>query len=157
MKISILTLWVLLLAWVPTLRAGGDKDLAQVTFHLETEAGDNPKVIFPHEFLGKERFFRKVPEITSKDFEAFDPFPSEDQTSYGVLIKLKGGASKRLTAVTTASQGKYMVCQAFGRLVDGLMIDQPVSDGKIVIWKGLTLEEIRELDKVIPRMGEKKE
>jgi hypothetical protein len=50
-----------------------------------------------------------------------------------------------------------MVCQAFGRLTDGLLIDQPVNDGMLVIWKGLVLEEIRELDKVIPRIGEKKE
>ncbi|MEY3394009.1 MAG: hypothetical protein RL346_245 [Verrucomicrobiota bacterium] len=157
MKIRLLTLWMLLLAWMPSLWAGGDKDLAQVTFHLETEASDNPKVIFPYELLGKQRFFRKVPEITSKDFEAFHPFPSEDQASYGILIKLKGGAGKRLTAVTTANQGKYMVCQAFGRLTDGLLIDQPVNDGMLVIWKGLVLEEIRELDKVIPRIGEKKE
>lgn len=157
MKVSILTLSVALLLWAPAVRAGGDKNLAQVSFHIETEAGDNPKVIFPYEFLGKERYFRKVPDITSSDFEAFDPFPSDDQASYGILIKLKGSAGRRLTNLTTANQGKYVVCQAFGRMVDGLMIDKPVTDGMMVIWKGLTLEEVRELDKLVPRISDKKE
>jgi hypothetical protein len=36
------------------------------------------------------------------------------------------------------------------------MIDRPVNDRTIIVWKGLTLDEIRELDKVVPRIGEKK-
>jgi hypothetical protein len=50
-----------------------------------------------------------------------------------------------------------MVCQAFGRVVDALTIDQPVNDRVIIVWKGLTLDEIRELDKVLPRIGQEKE
>lgn len=136
--------------------AGGDKKIAQVSFHVETEATENLNMIFPYQLMGKERYFRRMPEISSKDFVSFNPFPSDDQTSYGVLIRLKESSGKRLTAVTTADQGKYMVCQAFGRAVDVVMIDQPVNDGVIVIWKGLTLDEIRELDKVMPRIGDEK-
>ena len=113
-------------------------------------------MIFPYQLMGKERYFRRMPEISSKDFVSFNPFPAEDQASYGVLIQLKESSGKRLTAVTTADQGKYMVCQAFGRVVDTVMIDQPVNDRVIVIWKGLTLDEIRELDKIMPRIGQEK-
>jgi hypothetical protein len=137
--------------------AGGDKKVAQISFHVETEASDNPKMIFPYELAGKQRYFRRMPEISSKDFVSFNPFPADDQTSYGVLIQLKESSGKRLTAVTTADQGKYMVCQAFGRVVDALTIDQPVNDRVIIVWKGLTLDEIRELDKVLPRIGQEKE
>jgi hypothetical protein len=136
--------------------AGGDKKIAQISFHVETENNDNPKMIFPYQLMGKERYFRRMPEISSKDFVSFNPFPAEDQASYGVLIQLKESSGKRLTAVTTADQGKYMVCQAFGRVVDTVMIDQPVNDRVIVIWKGLTLDEIRELDKIMPRIGQEK-
>jgi hypothetical protein len=114
-------------------------------------------MIFPYELAGKQRYFRRMPEISSKDFVSFNPFPADDQTSYGVLIQLKESSGKRLTAVTTADQGKYMVCQAFGRVVDALTIDQPVNDRVIIVWKGLTLDEIRELDKVLPRIGQEKE
>ena len=73
-----------------------------------------------------------------------------------MTIQLKEVAGQRLTAVTTSSQGKLLVCQAFGRVVDAVMIDRPVNDRTIIVWKGLTLDEIRELDKVVPRIGEKK-
>ena len=87
---------------------------------------------------------------------AFSPFPSDDQTSYGMIIQLKESSGKRLTAVTTANQGKLLICQAFGRVVDAVIIDEPVNDRVIVIWKGLTLDEIREIDKVMPRIGDNK-
>jgi hypothetical protein len=149
-------LFVFLFMFTTIAWAGGDKKLAQISFHVETDASDNPKMILTHEFLGKKRYFRRVPDIASKDFVAFKPFPADDQASYGILIQLKESSGKRLAAVTTANQGKFLACQAFGRVVDGVIIDMPVSDRAIVIWKGLTLDEIRELDKVLPRIGEKK-
>lgn len=136
--------------------AGGEKKVAQVSFHIETEASDNPKMIFSYEVMGKQRFFRRLPEISSKDFVAFTPFPSEDQESYGVMFQLKDNATRRLAAITSVSQGKWLVAQAFGRVVDGVLVDEPVNDGAVVIWKGLTLEEVRELDTIMPRIGEKK-
>jgi hypothetical protein len=134
--------------------AGGDKKIPQISFHVETEVSDNPKMIIAQQLAGKQRYFRRMPEVSSKDLVAFNPFPSDDQTSYGVLIQLKESAGRRLTAVTTAEQGKYMLCQAFGRAVDAVLIDKPVNDRVIVIWKGLTIEEIRELDKAMPRIGQ---
>lgn len=136
--------------------AGGEKKTVQISFHIETEATDNPKMIFPYQVMGKQRFFRRLPEISSNDLVAFSPFPAEDQASYGALFQLKGNAQRRLAAVTSTNQGRWLVSQAFGRIVDGVVIDGPVDDGAIVIWKGLTLEEIRELDTVMVRIGEQK-
>ena len=134
--------------------AGGDKKPPQVSFHIETEATDNPKMIFPHQVMGEQRYFRRIPEISSKDLVAFTPFPADDQASYGAIFQLKNAARRRLAAVSSVNRGKWLVCQAFGRIVDGVVVDEPVDDGAIVIWKGLTLEEIRELDKAMPRVGE---
>lgn len=137
--------------------AGGNKGKkVDISFHIETEASDNPKMIFPHEMMGKQRFFRRIPEISPNDYVAFSPFPSEDQASYGVMLRLKDNASRRLAAVTRTSSGKWLVCKAFGRIVDGVLIEDPVEDGVIVIWKGLTIEEIRQMDEALPRIGEKK-
>ncbi|MFD2257079.1 hypothetical protein ACFSSA_10350 [Luteolibacter algae] len=153
------TKWMVLLAVFFTATfalAGGEKKNANISFHIETEATDNPKMIFPYEVMGRQRFFRRIPEVSSKDLVAFTPFPAEDQASYGVIFQLKNSAARRLAAVTSISQGKWFVCQAFGRIVDGVLVDEPINDGAVVIWKGLTLEEIREIDKTIPRIGEKK-
>lgn len=139
------------LAW-----ASGKKEVARVSFHIETEGTDNPKMIFPHEIFGNQRYFRRLPEVSSNDFMAYSPFPSEDQASYGAVFQLKDNSRRRLAAVTSVNIGKWLVCQAFGRIVDGVMIDEVVDDGVIVIWRGLSLEEVQELDKALPRIGEKK-
>ena len=77
--------------------AGGNKGKkVNISFHIETEASDNPKMIFPHEVMGNQRFFRRLPEVSSKDFVAFSPFPSDDQASYGVILQLKDNARRRL-------------------------------------------------------------
>ncbi len=136
--------------------AGDKKQAAVISFHIETEATDNPKMIFPHEVFGRQRVFRRIPELSTKDFVAFSPFPAEDQASYGVVFQLKENARRRFAAITSISQGKWLVCQAFGRIVDGVMVDQAVDDGAVVVWKGLSLDEIHEMDKTIPRIGENK-
>jgi hypothetical protein len=139
------------------LRAGGDKPPAvSISFHMETDASDNPKMIFPYAVMGNQRFFRRLPEVSTKDFVAFSPFPSDDQMSYGLVLQLKDNARRRLAAMTQISSGKWLVCQAFGRIVDSVLIEDPVDDGVIVVWKGITIEEVRKMDEAIPRIGEKK-
>ncbi|MEP4050383.1 MAG: hypothetical protein ABJN80_16220 [Luteolibacter sp.] len=137
-----------------SLLAGGNKAKVSVSFHIETEATDNPKMIFPMDVSGKQRFFRRIPEISTKDLVAFTPFPADDQESYGVVFQLKDTSRRRFAAVTADNRGRWLISQAFGRPVDAVLIDEPVDDGAIVIWKGLTLEEIRELDKAMKRIGE---
>ncbi len=140
----------------PLAQGGGKKEVARMSFHIETEASDNPKMIFPHTIFGQQRYFRRIPDISSADFVAFSPFPAEDQMSYGAIFQLKGNAARRLAAVTSINIGRWFVCQAFGRIVDGVLIDEPINDGRVVIWRGLALAEIGELDKSIPRFGEGK-
>lgn len=150
--------WILLaLAWVPVALAGGDKkEVARVSFHIETEATDNPKMIFPHDLYGQRKYFRRIPEVSSRDFVAFTPFPAEDQGSYGLVFQMKDPARRRLAAITAVNTGRWLVCQAFGRIVDGVMIDKAVDDGAVVVWQGISIEEVRLLDESLPRIGEGK-
>lgn len=147
---------LLLLVALP-LHAGGRKEtMAGIAFHLETDPGENPKMVFEEFVSGQQRVFRRVPEISANDIAAFNPFPSQDGQGYGVLLKLKRGATNRLSAVTAANIGRWLIARVNGRIVDGVVIDQQINDGEMVIWQGLTLEEIKGLDKKIPRVGEKK-
>jgi hypothetical protein len=125
-------------------------------FHLEMDANDNPRMIFPQEVSGKMRYFSRSASITTTDVAAFSPFPSEDGQSYGVVFQLKPAASRRLSALTATNQGRWMISQVSGRVVDGVIIDRQVDDGLIVIWKGVTLAEIEEYDKATPRIGQTK-
>ncbi len=145
---------MLVVALAPALQASGKKEIkTSVSFHMETEATDNPKMIFPQLANGQTRYFRRMPDITSKDVVSFSPFPSDVGEGYGIVFKLKGNAVNRLAALTAANQGKWLISQVNGRVVDGVMIDKQVNDGFIVIWKGVTLDDVTLLDKSFPRMG----
>lgn len=146
---------MLVLAFVPAAFAGGKKESkASVTFHMQAEETDNPKMIFPQMANGQQRLFRRLPEFGTKDIVSFSPFPSEIGGDYGIAIKLKGNAKNRLSAISNANQGHWMIAQVNGRVVDGVMIDKQIDDGVLVIWKGITLADITLLDTELPRAGE---
>lgn len=145
---------MVILAISPTVFASGKKEnKASVSFHMETEATDNPKMIFPQLANGKQRFFRRLPEFATKDILSFNPFPSEIGGDYGILLKLKGGAVNRLAAISNANQGHWMIAQVNGRVVDGVFLDRQIDDGVLVIWKGITLADITLLEESLPRAG----
>jgi hypothetical protein len=139
----------------PAVHASGKKEpKVSVLFHMETEASDNPKMIFPQLANGQQRFFRRMPEFSTKDIVSFSPFASQFDGDYGIVFRLKGNAANRLVAISNANQGRWMVTQINGRVVDGVMIDKQIDDGVLVIWKGVTLADIATLDEAFPRVGE---
>jgi len=145
-----------LLLPAPALAGGDRKEEAGIAFHLETPGGDNPKLIFPAFVAGQQRNFRRLPVVSTNDIQSFNPFPSRDGAGYGLLLKLKRNAANRLTGETSNNVGRWMISRINGRPVDAVVIDQPIRDGEIVIWKGVALSEVQALDKMFPRIGERK-
>lgn len=140
----------------PTLMAAGKADnKASLSFHIETEATDNPKMIFPHALNnGQTRYFRRLPEISTKDVASYAPFPSDTGDGYGAVFRLRDSAGKRLSALTNINQGKWLVAQVNGRIVDAVLIDQPINDSILVVWRGITLADLTIFDKSTKRSGE---
>jgi hypothetical protein len=136
--------------------AGGNKGKkVDISFHIETEASDNPKMIFPHKLNnGQTRYFRRLPEISTKDVVSYSPCPSDAGDGYCAVFRLRESAAKRLAALTNVNQGKWLVAQVNGRLVDAVIIDQPINDGVLVVWKGITLADLSIFDKSTKRSGE---
>jgi len=150
---------IVLLAWCPglTAHAGGKKDgKSGISFHLQADPTDNPKMIFPQMTNGQQVFYRRNPEVMTKDIAAFNPFPSQDGEGLGALLQLKPSAKNRLAAVTNANVNRWMVAMINGRVVDAVIIDRQVDDGHLVIWKGIGQAEIDAFDTQVPRIGEKK-
>jgi hypothetical protein len=156
MRSRLIAALVLLIASLaPTAFAGGKADnKVSASFHLETEASDNPKMMFPQQFGGQTHYFRRMPEISTKDIVSFNPFPATGGDGYDLVFKLKGNAATRLAAITNANQGRWLVAQINGRIVDGVLIDREIDDGLLVVWKGATLADIHLFDKEMPRFGE---
>ena len=146
---------LIVLALAPSVLAGGKKEnKTTVTFHLETEATDNPKMIFPFQLAnGQTRYFRRVPEISLKDIASFSPFPSTTGEEYGLVFRLKENAASRLSAISAANQGRWLLSQINGRVVDAVTLDKQINDGVMVIWQGITLMDLGLLDKDLPRAG----
>jgi len=150
-------LMTMVLAFSPAAFASGKKEAkCSVSFHMETDGNDNPKMIFPEKKVdGKPAFFRRLPEFTNKDIAAFVPFPSQTGgDDYGIMFILKENAAKRLMAVSNANQSRWMLAQINGRFVDGVKIDKQIDDGKLVIWKGATLADIKLFEESFKRLGQ---
>jgi hypothetical protein len=147
---------VLLLSVSPSWAGDKKGKNMAVSFHLETDANNNPKMIFEQMIGGKKRYFSRGPEFTAKDITAFSPFLADNQNDYGIVFQLRGSAANRLENVTMANQGKMLIAAVNGRVVDGVIIDQPVKDGVLVVWNGIQEAEIKEYDKLAPRIGEDK-
>lgn len=144
----------LILCSLPATASGKKGEETGVSFHLETEAGGNPKMVFTQLTAGKERDFYRTPEITTKSVISFSPFPSEDEGTYGVVLQLDRRGANRLGAITAANPERWLLAMVNGRVVDAVLIDKQVADGMLVIWKGVTLQEVKAFDKVVPRLGE---
>ena len=118
--------------------------------------------------MPSDRFFRacSVERLSSQlrrfsgsaqalSIAAFVPFPSETGgDDYGIMFILKENAAKRLMAVSNANQSRWMLAQINGRFVDGVKIDKQIDDGKLVIWKGATLADIKLFEETFKRLGQ---
>ncbi|MEM9079132.1 MAG: hypothetical protein AAGC74_00385 [Verrucomicrobiota bacterium] len=137
------------------LLAGGKKEQdIIVTFHLQGSSADGLKMSAPEMVAGGEVYFRRSPEVSTKDISSFRPFASNDGYSYGVVFLLNDIGRKRLTSVTNASRRKLMLSRLNGRPLDVVEIDRTIDDGVLVIWQGVSTQEIAALDRMMPRIGE---
>jgi preprotein translocase subunit SecD len=152
---TLFALTLALLALLPATSFAGGKasKKVNVSFHMETEAADNPKMIFAQEVQGKQRVFRRVPELSNKDILSQVAFMADNGT-HGVTLKLNERATQRWSMLSTANNGRWVVAQVNGRVCDVFLIDQQITDGIVVIWKNVTVEEVGELDKAYPRIGQ---
>jgi hypothetical protein len=155
MAFRFLTLFVVFSAALlcPAAASGKANNKAMVSFHIQTDANENPKMIFAQAMNGQAMHFRRMPEVITKDLSTYSPFPAEGGGDYGAVFRLKGSAAGRLAAITNANQGRWLAAMVNGRIVDGVLINQQIDDGVLVVWKGLTLEDIAAIDKTLTRFG----
>ena len=66
---------VVALALAPPVFASGKKEnKASITFHMETEGTDNPKMIFPQMANGQNRYFRRTSGSQPEGHDRVQPF-----------------------------------------------------------------------------------
>lgn len=154
MKIFFTLFLILPLLSSPLLANGKKSPVAAITFHIEGSSKEGPKFVRKVKTVAGERYFRKVPEVSTSDIIAFSPFPADDKTTYGLVFQLSKRASTRLNASTNMHNGKLLIAIVNGQAVGVVKIDAPVTDGKLVIWSGIKDHEIKLYDQLAPRIGE---
>ena len=128
------------------------KPLITVRFHVEANARDTDTFSMPVNLLFQRRSTQvsRVPAFSEKQIKAIMPFEVGDGT-WGCAFQLDVQGRIRLETMSTESRGSAMVVfigtkGGLHQVVD-MIIDRPVTDGVIVIPKGLTALEVAALRK----------
>ncbi len=134
--------------------AGGRKPKAVVSFHLEETETQAGKFVIPIKLGNPPRtyYFRKVPEITHRKIDGYYKFPAENGAGWGVAFHLNRQGRNTLETITNASRGKRLLTAVAQRPVNFVLIDKAIDHGYIVVWSGLTNDDIEKIDKVINRI-----
>jgi hypothetical protein len=134
--------------------AAGKSPRFSISFHAEGDEFEGERMVRPEVLHEKQRWFRIAPVLTSKNFKAFHPFPSEDGASYGAAFLLDDRGWDLLMDAATVDSGKLMRVWANGRPIDTQRIAKPRQDDHmIVVWRGLTADEIKTLRGMMPEMS----
>ena len=133
--------------------AGRKKGKFFVSFHVQGDKSEGKRRVQDEILNGETVYFRRTPIITHKQFDGYWPFPADDGT-YGVAFHLNSTGRRRMSMVTVRERGKLMRTVVNMRKVDVLRIDRPPNDGIIVVWKGITDKELKEIAKIIPQISE---
>lgn len=147
--------FIITLSLVPaflSIGAGKKTQAIVVSFHLEAPMEEAPKFAIPVKLGSQLRqyFFRRTPEFTEKDVAYYYPFMSKSGTTFGVGFKLTPKATEELKGLALNNQGKLLGIRIAPTHYSAVIIDRPDTPGVITVWEGLTQEDLKTLDKVIP-------
>lgn len=128
--------------------AGSKNGKAQVSFHLQADPGDSPKMIYPMMVNGKQTNFKRMAEIQTDDIAGYKAVPSKTMEGvYDIVVQLKPKAAGRLQNLTNVNRGRYMAAQINGRTGEPVLINAQINDGVLVIWSVANAEDIKTLAK----------
>jgi len=136
--------------------AGGKSEPFLISVHEEASAEDVPKFATPVK-LGadaKQYYFKRVASFTDEDIAYYYPFIAQDGQTFGVALKMKNKGAEGLKAYGTTHQGKLLGVRFAPGTFSAVYIDRPVDHGTIVIWSGLSKDQIKKIGKKFPHADE---
>ncbi|MES2709007.1 MAG: hypothetical protein V4726_20595 [Verrucomicrobiota bacterium] len=144
-------LFCLLLIPAPVM-AGAKSKGPFIGMHPEGDAQEGPRMVRPDTVNGEKIWFRISPEVSGRHFGGYAPFMADDG-SFGVALQLKSEGERAVQVMCSTYQGKLARIIVNGRPVDTLRLDQPPTDGRIIIWSGLNRQDLLLFDKAMKRFG----
>jgi len=148
-----LPVFLLAVAGLLSLASSKRGEAVLVSFHMETSKEDYPKFAQAVKMgnPAQQFYFKLSPVVTDQDIVWFYPFISEDGVTYGAAFKLSNVGTNRLTNLTSEPANRGRLLAANVQPVSSrtppvrtfLQIDRRITDGTLVVWKGLTDEHLR--------------
>ena len=125
-----------------------------ITAHVQTDQIEHPSEIMKLPIGGQEIKFHKIPEFSQRSISGFEPFKTDDfeKDGYGAVLLLDTKGRKALDLATRTYRGMVILTMVNAVPIDMIEIDQPITDGRFTIWRGLPQKTIDEMDKFYPRI-----
>jgi hypothetical protein len=123
-----------------------------ITAHVQTDQVEHPTEIMKLPIGGVEMTFKKIPEFSQRSISGFEPFPAENNDGYGVVLQLDTKGRNALDLASRMSHGMVILTMVNALPIDMIELDKPITDGRFVIWRGLSKQTIDEMDKFYPRL-----
>jgi hypothetical protein len=142
---------LLVIALLPMLVGFSHKPKFTISFHAQGDPEDVSKTMFPMDLEGRRILFKIVPEISQQNIVAFHPFDAENGDK-GVALQLDFRGRGALEMATRTRRGELLLAMINGHPVDYVVMDYVIDNGVITIWRGVTDELVKEMDKKIPRI-----
>ena len=125
-----------------------------ITAHVQTDQIEHPSEIMKLPIGGQEIKFHKIPEFSQRSISGFEPFKTDDfeKDGYGAVLLLDTKGRNALDLATRTYRGMVILTMVNAVPIDMIEIDQPITDGRFTIWRGLPQKTIDEMDKFYPRI-----
>lgn len=129
-----------------------------IFFLSEAESTEGTSTKFILMYNGRP--YTRMPIVTHGNIASFHSFMSMQDGSYGVVFTLKKEWINRLYSATINRQGMLILPVVNGLAFQPLRIDEPIMDGKLVIWNGLNGYDLKQIARDIkpenPEMEKKR-
>ena len=138
--------------------SGARKPTLALSFHIEGQQLEGPKIVQPIK-LGnppKTFYFRRSPDLTQRHVKGYYPFLANDGSSFGAAFKLNQNGSDALNTLSTVGQHRRLLTVMDAEPVDYIVLNEPITDGYIVVWGGLTKADLAKFDKEFERIQPEK-
>ena len=124
-----------------------------ITAHVQSNQIEHPRETMKLPIGGQMMTFKKSPEFSQRSISGFEPFKAEkEEDGYGVLLQLDSKGRNSLDLASREYHGSVLLTMVNATPVDMVELDEPITDGRFTIWRGLTKKTIDEMDKFYPRI-----
>lgn len=129
---------------------------ALATFHLQGNPAEGTDRMMSEVIGGREVYFLKQPLLTNRHFSSYWNFPADDGTN-GVAFKLNLFGKRQLQGLTAMDKGKMIRSLINLRKVGVLRYDGIPTDGYMIVWSGITDDELLAIDETFDRIDDPEE